>query len=129
MKDNCVEPTLSLSLVKETSTFHGQEWWQGHGPGLTQAPVGPGWRWFPHSFQCRSRRGFPTWSPMILHSSQHSEGSQYGFLMKIHFCLINPKLLPLLATKKRNDDTASILPFATVPCTWQPLYLERLVCL
>lgn len=65
MKDNCVEPTLSFSLVKETSIFHGQEWWQGHGPGSTQAPVGPGWRWFPHSSQCRSRRGFPTCSPMI----------------------------------------------------------------
>lgn len=47
MKDNCVERTLSFSLVKETSIFHGQEWWQGHGPDSTQAPVGPGWSGFP----------------------------------------------------------------------------------
>lgn len=36
---------------------------------------------------------------LILQSSQHSMNSQYGFLINIHFCLINQKLLPLLVTK------------------------------
>ena len=132
MKDNCIEPALSLSLVAETSILRGRSGgkvmvlaqhrhlWGQDGDGS-------------HSSQCRSSRGFLTYFPCSFDPSFLPKFWELlrwiFFLIKNSFPFNQPRLLLLLAAEERNHDTAIILPFASGLGTWQPLYLECQVCL